>query len=143
MRTIFERLTYGDHWIFNGARSSSGYGCVKVDGQVRSVHRLVYEAFKGEIPDSRVVDHRCHQRRCVRPRCLRLLTREANAADQLPRRPATHCRAGHPFAGDNVIHRADGSRRCRACKNRSNSLWMRNYRARQIAATDARVVEVE
>lgn len=46
----------------------------------------------------------------------------------------THCPDGHPFAGDNLLPRSDGGRRCRICTTRAARERMRRWRARKVAA---------
>jgi hypothetical protein len=40
------------------------------------------------------------------------------------RPPKTHCKYGHPFAGDNLYLAPDGKRRCRACQVRTVTATM-------------------
>ena len=51
--------------VFDGAKSSKGYGYVRVDGRAVAVHRLAYTAAYGPIPAGWHVDHRCARRACV------------------------------------------------------------------------------
>jgi hypothetical protein len=52
--------------------------------------------------------------------CARL--RKASQRVRKEVRPRTHCGRGHPYAGRNVMHLANGTRICRACRN----IWERN-----------------
>jgi hypothetical protein len=40
----------------------------------------------------------------------------------------THCPCGHPYSGDNLVHRSDGGRGCRACMKRRSD----DHRARKL-----------
>lgn len=47
-------------WAWTGARNSKGYGQWAVGKVSKSVHRLTYRAFVGEIPAELGIDHLCH-----------------------------------------------------------------------------------
>lgn len=121
-------------WIWRGVKSD-GYGQMKVRGKMRSAHRLSYEHYVGPIPDGYQIDHvrdrGCTSRACVRPAHLEAVTCRENllrgdtlAAAQVAR---THCPAGHPYEGHNLIMER-GARVCRACKN---ARARRRYHARK------------
>lgn len=111
---------------------SHGYGEVKVDGRWLRAHRLVYELLVGPIPSGFDIDHICHNRdatcdrrsdcphrRCVNPAHLEPVPHRTNVlrgrtvVSEMAAR--THCKQGHPFAGDNLKVRANGVRVCRTC----------------------------
>lgn len=70
-------------WEFEGARSC-GYGVVgsgRRRGQtapVVHVHRLVYEAFVGPVPDGLHIDHLCRIRHCCNPDHLEAVSQGEN-----------------------------------------------------------------
>src|SRR3989304_2992011 len=76
----------------------SGYGRVWCNGRMQMVHRLIYEALVGPIPNGLTIDHLCRVRRCVNPdhmepvtmlvNCLRGEGPTAKQARQ------THCKNG-------------------------------------------------
>lgn len=121
----------GECWIWDGARSNSGYGIIG-DGRRSPLgaHIASYLAFVGPIPDGLYVCHDCpggDNKLCWNPGHLWLGTNPQNIADARakgvpigrPRRD--YCSKGHPYSGDNlcVITHRDGrtSRRCRACRD--------------------------
>jgi hypothetical protein len=56
-------------------------------------------------------------------------TRAQQAKNRRKRKTATHCRNGHPLAGDNVYHRPDGKRGCRECRRQNMSDFYSKQRA--------------
>lgn len=107
----------GQCWIWLGAISGHGYG--KFSRDHLAVHRLSYEFHKGPIPTDHTLDHLCRVRSCVNPNHLEAVTRGENVlrGNGITAENArkTHCKRGHPFAGENLAVRADGERRCREC----------------------------
>ena len=69
-------------WIWTRSTNRNGYGRVvrRVDGRCRTflVHRLVYEAVVGTIPDGAVLDHLCRNRRCANPEHLEAVSVRTN-----------------------------------------------------------------
>lgn len=63
----------------------SGYGQVRWKQRVVSSHRLAYEAFVGEIPESSVVHHTCANKICINPKHLQLVTPQENLVEMLER----------------------------------------------------------
>lgn len=136
-------------WIWTGVIGSDGYGKInlgsKADGThaMYQVHRVVWAMTMGLSDPPKDVDHQCHNeeaacpggptclhRRCVRPSHLREATRGENlrAGRGLAASKAaqTHCIRGHLFDETNTYIAANGTRKCRACRN----LRAREYRAR-------------
>lgn len=114
--------------VFTGARNQDGYGLLNIDNQHRTVHRLTYQLAHGPIPDGLVVMHTCDNPPCCNIDHLRLGTvadnnrdRQAKGRTVIPPKGGghqaakTHCKYGHPFSGDNLRCRPNGTRRCAAC----------------------------
>lgn len=118
-------------WLWLGSIQSNGYPRLKRGGRQFGAHRLVYEAFKGPIPEGLVIDHLCRVPACVNPDHLEAVTMRENTlrgvsiiADLAKR---THCTHGHPLSGDNLWIRKDGSRICRACRRRIYNAWKQKH----------------
>jgi hypothetical protein len=128
-----------DCWLWTLSRQRKGYAQwapprhSRIAGGRRTwwlVHRFAWLLTYGPIPPGWTIDHACHDpavctlgddcphRRCCNPRHLRLVTHSANASRQAEA-ARTHCPAGHPYEGDNLIVRQTKrgvGRWCRECK---------------------------
>ena len=96
------------------------------EGGVRTVtlvHRVVYAAARGPIPEGMTVDHMCKQRRCCNHDHLRLLSNYENARRTSGRDwPVGQCSNGHP---NSMLHRQRGGRTvCAPCLQVSREQWI-------------------
>jgi hypothetical protein len=117
-------------WVWTGAVNADGYGqttCPWRPGGV-GAHRAAYYFAHKVVPEMGLhIDHLCRNHPCVNPRHLELVTPRENVmrgdghAARLAAR--THCDKGHPFSGDNLAIRKDGSRKCRACHAKYMREW--------------------
>lgn len=71
-------------WIFNGARSSKGYGSVRTRQPRKMVgaHILAYQKWIGQIDEGMHVLHSCDNPSCVNPEHLSLGTNADNVMDR-------------------------------------------------------------
>ena len=101
-------------WLWQ-AHKLKGYGTFHAGtrGMVYA-HRYAYERLVGPIPGGLTIDHLCRVPACVNPAHLEPVTQSENRK-RVPLK--THCPHGHPYSGDNVLRKKDGSRACRTCKN--------------------------
>lgn len=121
-------------WEFMGARTPKGYGRIGLDGQYWQAHRLAWTLKRGPIPNGLglQVCHRCDNPPCINPDHLFLGTNADNCRDRHSKgrtknletgtallarenRSKTHCPQSHPYSGDNVRFRPNGSRYCAEC----------------------------
>lgn len=65
-------------WVWRGTATLRGYGQIRSPGRRWMTHRLSYLWHYGELPEGKVVDHRCHRPCCVNPEHLRLVTQKEN-----------------------------------------------------------------
>jgi hypothetical protein len=83
---------------------------------------VAYELTIGPIPGEFEIDHLCRNRGCVNPAHLEAVSVAVNRARRhhargtdLPNGRKTHCKNGHPFAGQNLRLLPNGNRACRCC----------------------------
>lgn len=102
-------------WLWQGRTMPNGYGVISVRAGTGLVHRIVYTALVGPIPEGCEIDHLCRVKNCVRPNHLEPVThaenvRRAGAAK-------THCIHGHEFTPENTYReRVTGRRSCKVCR---------------------------
>lgn len=107
-------------WIWHGAKLK-GYGQIRGnDGRTKYAHIVMYELWRGPIPEGLVLDHLCRNPACVRPTHLEPVTQKVNLergegwAGVNARK--THCPQGHVYAARTCAGRAD-YRYCPTCNN--------------------------
>jgi hypothetical protein len=109
-------------WIWPGVKVGAGYGHISDDrgGRrgMRLVHRVVYEALVGPIPEGLTLDHLCRTPACANPAHLEPVTHRENClrgqSQWAINARKTHCPRGHAYTDENTQHRR-GSRECITC----------------------------
>lgn len=117
-------------WLWTGAIDKDGYGRAYISnkpggkglngrsrtGTTLAAHRIMFQVYRGEIPNGLGIDHLCRNRLCVNPAHLEAVTCRENLM-----RGNTHakinsdktvCLRGHEYK-----LRSDGGRFCPACRN--------------------------
>ena len=117
-------------WIWMGILNPDGYS---IRGSLRP-HRVIYESFKGKIPDGLVIDHLCRVRCCVNPDHLEPVTNKENilrgVGPTAKNSKKTHCSKGHLFTEKNTrIRFREGAERrsCKLCQ----AQHLRDFRERR------------
>lgn len=72
-------------WEWQRACTSAGYGNLRVEGRSLQVHRAMWMAFRGPIPDGMFILHSCDNRKCANIAHLRVGTAKDNTADKRAR----------------------------------------------------------
>jgi HNH endonuclease len=108
-------------WLWGGVTNAAGYGQFSVENKHRYAHRVSRSTLVGPIPDGFYIDHLCRTPHCVNPAHLEPVTPRENVLRGktiiAANASKTHCRAGHPYTGDNLRLTPKGGRRCRECDN--------------------------
>jgi len=98
--------TYPDCWIWEGGKTSKGYGSFKYyqDRSAIGAHVSSYLFYIGEVPKGMLVRHRCDNPPCVNPEHLIIGSNSDNMKDMFERgrngpqtKKQTHCKKGHSF----------------------------------------------
>ncbi len=105
-----------DCWIWQWAKTPSGYGHVVLDGRHQYTHRAAYELLVGPIPAGCHLDHMCMETSCCNPSHLRVRTpRQHKRRHQHERR---ECVRGHDLTAPNAWrYLGRGRRECRLCRD--------------------------
>jgi hypothetical protein len=121
-------------WDWIGTKNETGYGKIVVGWKEnnqpvhRFAHRVSYELFVGLIPTGLEIDHLCRNHGCVNPNHLEAVTHKENVRrgilPEMMRKKMnemTHCKRGHSFSGDNLLHQGENRklRLCKTCRNKS------------------------
>lgn len=87
------------NWVGKSKSSKMPYGRIAFRGKTWQAHKLSYAAHKGEIPEGKLVLHKCDNPSCVNPDHLYLGTYLDNQNDK---RIRNHCK-GEKLTEDQVI----------------------------------------
>lgn len=126
--TIGEELDYVNCWNWATRLNKDGYGLFTIKAKNKMSHRIIYEHYKGEIPDGYVVHHKCYNKRCVNMFHLDMITHAENSSDAARRRKSKYCTLGHEISGDNIHLRKSGQKSCLICVRRR---WKTSSEVRQ------------
>ena len=73
-----------DCWEWQGGKNNIGYGLIRDDKKMRSVHRVSYEEHSNtQIPTGMCVCHKCDNTLCVNPSHLWVGTYKQNTEDMI------------------------------------------------------------
>lgn len=84
LRCFFSKVDIGktidECWLWTGA-TRNGYGCLKHNCKLLSAHRLAYVIRYRQIPERRIICHKCDVRLCCNPHHLYAGTPSQNRID--------------------------------------------------------------
>ena len=125
----------GTNIVTCGRREPEHRPVIWFKGKHEYANRISFLAYKGSIPEGRLILHSCDNSLCVNPDHLYAGTHQDNSNDMIQRKrnhwqKQTHCKYGHPFEGQNLIVYTQQTeqgprfkRFCRACLKRSNAIY--------------------
>jgi hypothetical protein len=121
-------------WLWQGAKTSKGRGCVRIDGRTITTHKLFFTLLIGPVPDGMELHHKCEVKHCCNPEHLvpktRLEHRRLHPGRRYANAEKTHCKNGHPFDADNTyLH--GGQRHCKECRL---DAWLRHFARKEANA---------
>jgi len=94
-RNIFHEPMSGC-WLWAGRFNKAGYGTINVDAKARPAHRILYELYKGKIPNGLIICHHCDMPACVNPDHLYAGTYKDNSEDMIRRGRGYHQKTKNP-----------------------------------------------
>ena len=129
-RSVLDPVT--DCILWKGTISKKGYGSLSINDRMRSVHRVAYELFSGQVEDGLVLDHLCRNRACLNANHLEPVTLAENnlrgVGFMAVHARKTHCPHGHPYDEKNTQMK-NGARRCRTCISIENRRYRERWKA--------------
>lgn len=110
-----------DCWEWQGGKNNLGYGLIRDEKRMRTVHRVSYEEHNNtSIPKHLVVMHSCDNPKCTNPSHLSLGTRKDNTQDMMNKN------RGVPFGGIGMTGKKQPRTICPHChKDVPNNLYPR------------------
>lgn len=122
-------------FLWTNAEDGCGYGWFRINGKMCRAHRISWMINKGNIPNNKLVLHKCDTPQCVNPEHLFLGSNLDNAKDKVKKNrqwklgapKKNKCKNDHFFSGDNLYVNDNGRRTCRACSIASS----KKYRERK------------
>lgn len=121
-------------WISEYSTDTQGYAMKRINGKLKGLHRVIFEALHGPVPDGLELDHLCRTRACVNPAHLEPVTHKVNALRGVGvsaiAASKTHCKKGHILGGDNQYHSPSfmNNRACKTCIKERNRIYQARKR---------------
>ena len=119
-------------WPWTGPALPFGHGTWDGPYGKTTAHRYAWALANAGMPASgAVIRHRCDNPICCNPDHLEPGSQEENVRDMIERGRAsftdTLCRNGHDRTPDNILTKADGTRRCKECSRAQQAERRKGY----------------
>lgn len=133
-----ERVRNSPCWIWPGHKDKHGYGRKIIQKKTKLIHRHIWEALMGKVPEGLVLDHLCRNTSCVNPYHLEPVTTLVNNNRGAGNGGVFHllkteCIRGHPLIPENVkvkISKARNLKRecllCRKIRSDARAIKLKN-----------------
>lgn len=116
-------------WLWLGATAANGYGHIRYNHKLHTVHALSYQVAGGILLPGEVGDHLCRVPGCINPMHIEAVSPSENVLRGLrgTLRPIrTHCPNGHSYE-DETRYEYGGATFCRQCGRNAGA----RYRAKK------------
>lgn len=70
-------------WEWQGHKMNNGYGYISINQNKLLAHRISYKIFKGDVPDDKVLRHKCNNPICIYPEHLLIGDQRDNVHDAI------------------------------------------------------------
>ncbi len=125
--------TLGCCWEWTASTYHTGYGKFRIGDSESAAHRVAWMLVFGEIPEGKMVLHKCDNRKCIRPSHLFLGNALINLHDAIAKGRwvphnslKTHCKRGHDLATSYINN---GKRHCRTCQQDNRQRYRERHAA--------------
>lgn len=123
-------------WIWTAYCNEFGYGVFSIKRKPVYAHRVSWANWIGEIPENKLILHKCDNPKCIRPDHLFLGNQTDNMRDMARKKRGnmgkkTHCPKGHELSKNNLIQsrfKKTGYRSCLTCSRYNDKLRKRKYK---------------
>lgn len=78
-----DKRSHDECWEWLASKDRHGYGQIRLNGETYRAHRMAWALFFGDIPEGKLILHKCNNRACVNPYHLYVGNYRDNALDAI------------------------------------------------------------
>ena len=122
LQKLYDNTVCDEHgcWLWQGGRTTGGFGEASIGGETFYVHRLGFSLTKHALTKGKELDHLCKVRHCWNPAHLEEVLHRTNClrggSFSAANAQMTHCKRGHIFSEGNTYRPEEHHRVCKECK---------------------------